>query len=266
MIPYFQLTTITLGPLTLNVWGLLAAIGFLVATIVAAARARVLKMDSQIVWSVSWQVVIASMVGSRLFEVLFYEPAYYWANPGKIFAVWEGGLSSYGGIIGGALALLWFIRRNKLPLWSTLDIFAYATPLGFVFGRIGCFLIHDHPGTLTSFIGGVKYPDGVRHDGGLEMAIADGFIFLIMVLVAHRSSLRRSPWRLWQSPPPGTFVLLFLGLKGLARFILDFFRATSGPIVEARYGGLSPSQYVGLCSVIITVWVVSRHWKPTRSV
>ena len=247
-------TTVSLGPLTIHVWGVMAAVGFLVATIVAARRAREMKVNADLVWFASWQIVFAGMVGSRLFEVFFYEPAYYWANPGKIFAVWEGGLSSYGGIIGGAVVLLWFTRHHRLPVLSTLDDFANATPLGFVFGRIGCFLIHDHPGTLTSFIGGVRYPDGARHDGGLEMAIADAAIFLLFFFLRKRKL------------PPGFFVLAFLGFKGLARFILDFFRATSGPIVEARYAGLTPSQYVGILSLLAVTIILLYRWDTTRRV
>ncbi len=278
MIPYFTLTTLSLGPFTIHVWGLMAAIGFLVATIVAARRVRTLsfsgltresrnQLTSDLVWQASWQIVLASMVGARLFEVFFYEPRYYVANPAAIFSIWDGGMSSYGGIIGGALVLGWFIRRHKLPLLQTLDVFAYAAPLGIMFGRIGCFLIHDHPGTLTSMVWGVRYPDGtVRHDGGLEMAIADGIIFLFLVLLARRSPSPRvgEGWGEVQLPP-GSFVVLFLGLKGLARFWLDFYRAADIAGAEARYFGLTPSQYVGALTIFFVLWwYVCSHKRSTR--
>ncbi len=248
MIPYFQLTTILFGPLTLNVWGLLAAIGFLVGAFVAGRRARAQGMDGALVWDAMWQVVVVSLLGSRLFEVFFYEPRYYWQHPQKIVAFWDGGLSSTGGIIFAGLFLYWFIKKQKLPLLPWLDIFAYAAPLGIMFGRIGCFFIHDHPGTLTSFIGGVRYSDGIRHDGGLEMAIADAFIFFLFFLLRKKKL------------PPGFFAIAFIGLKGLARFTLDFFRATDIKLSEARYAGLTPSQYAGLLAVVVIIyWHARSH-------
>jgi len=244
VIAYFQLTTITLGPLTLNVWGLLAAIGFLVGGMVASRRARTLGMDGAIIWDTLWQLVIVSIIGSRVFEVLFYEPRYYWQSPQKILAFWDGGLSSTGGIIAAGLFLYWFIKKQKLPLLPWLDVFAYAAPLGIMFGRIGCFLIHDHPGTLTSFIGGVRYPGGVRHDGGLEMAVADALIFMLFLFLRKKKL------------PPGFFVIAFIGLKSLARFVLDFFRATDVTLSEARYWGLTPSQYVGAFAILFVLLYV----------
>lgn len=248
MIGYFQITTIALGPLTINVWGLLAAIGFLVAGVVASRRADALGMSGAMVWEAMWQIVVVSILGSRFFEVLFYEPVYYWQHPQKILAFWDGGLSSTGGIIAAGVFLYWFIKRRNLPMVKWLDVFAYAAPLGLMFGRIGCFLIHDHPGTLTNFIGGVRYPDGIRHDGGLEMAIADAGMFLLFFILRKKKL------------PPGFFVVAFISLKGLARFILDFFRQTDLAFAEARYQGLTPSQYVGIICVLVTI-VVMAKWR-----
>ncbi len=258
----------------INVWGLFAAIGFLIGTIVAVRRARAVGLNPDVVWNTAGMTVVASILGSRLFEVFFYRPEYFWQYPLEAFRFWDGGLSSTGGIIGAGLFIYWFIKKNKLPLIQWLDVFAYAAPLGLMFGRIGCFLIHDHPGTLTNFIIGVQYPDGVRHDGGLEMAIADGLIFLVMLLLASKQSslspYGRSPeegrWGSRQSRiPDGSFILLFLGLKGLARFILDFFRATDISLPEARYFGLTPSQYVGALTIFFVLgWYVYSHKRSTR--
>ena len=255
MIPYVQISTIPFGPLTLHVWGLFAAIGFLSATIVAAQRARRQGLNGEIVWQAGWWIVVAGMAGARLFEVMFYDPRYYWAHPEKILAFWDGGLSSTGGIIAGGLVVWWFLKRNKLPFLPWADVFAFAAPLGLLFGRIGCFFINDHPGRLTNFFLGVRYPDGIRHDGGLEMAIADGLIFLIMLVVGRRHSPSPRRGEGWgegrKAFPPGSFVLLFLGLKGFARFWLDFYRATDIAIPEVRYLGLTPSQYAGLFAVLL---------------
>ncbi len=252
MIPYIELSTIALGPLTINVWGLFAAIGFITAGLVASRRARAQGMDANVIWQSMWQIVVVSIIGSRLFEVLLYEPRYYWQYPQKILAFWDGGLSSTGGIIAAGVFLYWFIKRRHLPMMAWLDVFAYAAPLGLMFGRIGCFLIHDHPGTLTSFVGGVRYPDGVRHDGGLEMAIADASIFILFFIFRNKKV------------PSGFFVILFIGLKGLARFTLDFFRQTDMAFAEARYQGLTPSQYVGIICVLVTVMMVLK-WRGRSS-
>src|SRR4029079_10872751 len=95
-------------------------------------------------------VVITGFVCSHLFDAIVYYPERVAADPMFLFK-FSGGLSSFGGFFGSLLgAWIWKLRR-KLSIVYVTDYIAYGFPLGFGIGRIGCFLLHDHPGTVTTF-------------------------------------------------------------------------------------------------------------------
>ncbi len=218
-----------LGPVTLRVWGFFAAAGVLAGTAFAMREAKrrgldLLKVESLAIWTIVW-----TFLGARLFHVVAYEPAVYFANPLEILRVWNGGLSSFGGFIGAAASFFWQMRKSDLPLFKTADAFVMAVPLGLGCGRIGCFLIHDHPGTFAYGVGklvAVNYPNGVRYDLGLLLGIFDFILFGIFLALA------RKPRR------DGFFFALFMIVYGPVRFLLDFLR-----VADVRYSGLTPAQY-----------------------
>ena len=143
-----------------------------------------------------------------------------------------------GGFVGAVIAAVLFLRKRKLDLIGYCDTMVFALPLGLFIGRLGCFLIHDHPGTLTHFFLGVNYPDGVRHDHGLYLSIEGLVLFLLFLFLAHKRV------------KIGTYLYVFLILDGTIRFLLDFSRATDGPIVDVRYLGLTPAQYFSIAMII----------------
>ncbi|MFA6406145.1 MAG: prolipoprotein diacylglyceryl transferase family protein [Patescibacteria group bacterium] len=171
MIPWFELHTLAIGPISIQVWGTLVALGFLAAAWVAARRAKQQGINSNHIWNLAPWILVAAFVSARLFHVFFYDPAWFWLHPWDIINPTLPGYSMMGGVIGGVVAGLIYVRYHKLNLWTVADLVAYALPLGTGIGRIGCFLIHDHPGTLTHFFLSVKYPDGVRHDHGLYLSL-----------------------------------------------------------------------------------------------
>ncbi len=239
MIPFIELKTIALGPLTIQAWGLMVALGILAGTIVAARLAERRGLDASVVWDVAVWITAASMIGGRLFHVAFYDPGTYIADPLQIFAIWKGGLSMFGGLVGATIAALWFLRRKKLDLLVYADTLCHGLPIGIGIGRIGCFLIHDHPGTLTDFVLGAKFPDGsVRHDLGLYESIY-GFVLAIVFLALAKRNAK-----------PPTYLVVFLSTYGTFRFFADFLR-----IVDARYLGLTPAQYLSIAMVGLAIWI-----------
>ncbi len=235
MLPYIAIESIALGPLTLHIWGLMVGLGLLAGAAVAGRLARERGLNPKIVWdSLPW-ILLGALVAARLFHVLFYEPAYFLLHPAEVIAFWKGGLSISGGWIGAVLVGLWFLKRRHAHLLSYADVLVFGVPLGIFIGRIGCFLTHLHPGKPTAFILGVLYPDGiVRHDLGLYLSL-NGLVLFLIFLVLRRTHLKK-----------GTYIVAFLLWEGATRFFLDFYRATDGAIVDARYGGLTPAQYVSL--------------------
>jgi len=232
MIPYLEWRVIQAGPVVLQVWGLFAAFGVILGYWYAMRQARKLGLDASKFDTLVFRIVVWSFIGARLGHILFYEPGYYFDNPAEILKVWRGGLSSFGGFLGAAIAFFFTLRRKTLPILPSADALVKALPLALGCGRIGCFLIHDHPGTLAHGAGkwlAVNYPDGARFDLGLLLGVFDFVLFGFFILLARKQR------------PDGYFFMLFMTVYGPARFALDFLRET-----DARYFGLTPAQYGSL--------------------
>jgi phosphatidylglycerol:prolipoprotein diacylglycerol transferase len=257
MIPWIQSTVIQLGPLQVQTWGTLVAIGFGVGTWIAARRAKAKQLDPTIVLDLAFWVLIAALIGSRMFHVVFYEPSYYLAHPLDAIDPRQPGFAIAGGILASAGVAWIYLRRIAKKLGRDPkeffiaygDTLVWGLPWGCGIGRLGCFLIHDHPGTLSHVVLAVKYPDGqTRHDLGLYLSIAGfvlGGVFLLL-----------NPTR--KSKTPGFFIGAYLALDGLTRLCLDFLRT-----VDVRYAGLTPTQWLTIPVILLGAWLV---WKPQRHV
>lgn len=244
MIPYFGATTISIfGIFSIQVWGTLIALGYCLGTYIAYRRAKRLGLNADHIISVAGWMFLAAMISARIFHVLVYEPGYYLAHPLEAIDPRQPGFAITGGFIGAISVFFLFVRKYRLNWIEYADTLAWGLPWGCGVGRIGCFLIHDHPGTLTSFVLGVKYPDGqVRHDLGLYLSVI-GFSIGILFLILGR-----------KARPPGFWVMMFFLMDGLSRFFLDYLR-----IIDTRYFGLTPAQWVGGLTVVAILSIVARR-------
>jgi len=234
MIPYISFTSFSLGPLTLQVWGLLVAVGFIVGTGAAAWLAKQRGLQAPLILDIVPWLALVSMIGARAWHILFYDAAFYIEHPAKIVAIWEGGMSVFGGFFACIAFGVWYLRKKQVDVHAYADVLVFGLPFGKIFGRIGCFLIHDHPGTLTDFALGVEFPnEEVRHDLGLYLAINA----LIMSAAFW--------WLAKRGVQQGVFITTFLIWYGIARFLLDFLR-----VVDVRYAGFTPGQYFALLFVL----------------
>ncbi|MEI7512258.1 MAG: prolipoprotein diacylglyceryl transferase [Candidatus Uhrbacteria bacterium] len=242
MIPWFESHAIHIGFITLQTWGVLVGLGYALGTLLAYRRAKKNGLDAERVLDLSFWMFIGAFIGARLFEVLFYDPAHYWANPLDAINPFLPGWSMFGGLLGGAAAFTIGIRKYKLNWMAFADTMMWGLPWGCGVGRIGCFLIHDHPGTLSHSLLAVKYPDGqTRHDHGLYLSLigfATGILFLW---------LSRKPRK------PGFWLGSYMMIEGCTRFVLDFYR-----IVDATYWGLTPTQYLAVPMLLVGAWLIRR--------
>ncbi|SDX74827.1 phosphatidylglycerol:prolipoprotein diacylglycerol transferase [Albimonas donghaensis] len=166
----------------------------------------------------TWMVV-GVIAGGRLGFVIFYQPAYYLANPAEIPAIWNGGMSFHGGFLG-VIAGVWLWARAKgRPVMEVGDAVACAAPIGLLLGRIANFINAELWGRTTDAPWGVIFPNGgpePRHpsqiyEAGLEGAV----LFLVMWWLATRAGwLKR----------PGALIGVFLVGYGLARSVVELFR------------------------------------------
>lgn len=248
MIPYFQISQFQLGPITIYVWGLMVALGVLIATSIGARLAKRHGLDERVCWDLAGWGGVGGFVGARLAHVFLYAPETYLAEPLKIFALRDGGYSSLGAFVGAIIAGVIYARVKKVKLAPYADLASLCVPLGYGIGRIGCFLIHDHPGTATHFLIGVKFPDGVvRHDLGLYEAL-NGFALAALFFILYKKKV-----------PLAAYTPLFLIWYGAVRFFLDFLRATDGVIVDARYASLTPAQYFAAAMFVWGLWMYRKR-------
>jgi len=141
-------------------------------------------------------------------------------------------MSSFGGFAGALLGLTVYYARSRRSWLPTADILVQALVIGWVFGRLGCTLVHDHIGRPSDFPLAIRFPDGPRHDLGLYE-----LLYTIAVLVPAVFILNRRP------RPPGTSVAVLALLYAPVRFMLDFLRQTDLPGADPRYLGLTMAQY-----------------------
>ena len=242
MIPYFVIPPLRIGPLALQPFGILSAAGILLASRLLVREARRGGLDTEPLEMLATWAVVGGIAGAHLVHLLLYHPEELRENgPLQLFRVWDG-LSSTGGVLGGIAACIIFLHRRGIRFATYADIFALAVPPGWAVARLGCFSVHDHPGTLTSFFLAVAFPGGARHDLGLYDALVLTGIAIAIYALDRRGALH------------GRLLAVVALLYGGARFALDFLRAADLPYSDARYGGLTPAQYAAIALIAWGAW------------
>lgn len=127
-----------LGPISVYTYGVLLAAAYLAGLQLALVRARARGLDATRVMDLGIYVIIAALVGAKLL-LLVVDFEYFSQHPGELFSLFRSGGVFYGGLILAVAVAFWHMRRHRLPLWATSDVFAPGIALGHVIGRLGCF-------------------------------------------------------------------------------------------------------------------------------
>jgi phosphatidylglycerol:prolipoprotein diacylglycerol transferase len=190
----------------------------------------------------------------HVFDAIAYHPEVVADNPLFLLRIWDG-LSSFGGFLGAVIGLFVYLKRYGVDARVIGDPIAFAFPLGWMFGRTGCFVVHDHPGAPTDFILGVRdYQVGTppyvtRHDLGLYEVLWSAATMALFVWLAQKPRKR------------GFFLGVLPILYAPVRFGLDFLRATDVEQGDVRYFGLTPGHYSAIVLLVAGVaflrWVVT---------
>jgi phosphatidylglycerol:prolipoprotein diacylglycerol transferase len=260
-IPYFHIDDLVLlparaisgsfppAPFSIKPFGVLVATGVYLGGYLAMRQARRLGLDERALFSFMVHVLGFGFVGGHVLDAIFYYPDRVLADPLSLLRLWDG-LSSFGGFVGAGIGAAVWAARNKAPILPYSDVVASAFPLGWVFGRAGCALAHDHPGMRSELWFAVQYPGGGRFDLGL-------YEMLLSIPLAVAFLLLR------QKPRPWGF---YLGIMCVAyapvRFTLDFLRARDVALMDARYAGLTPAQWACFVMLGFGVW---RTWQSLDS-
>ncbi len=197
-----------------------------------------------------WYCIGGSVLGARLAHVLFYNPGYYFAEPLKIFAIWEGGLASHGGVFGVLCALYIYQRKASFDYFWILDRAAIAASLSGCLVRIGNFLNSEIAGTATHVPWAVifKRLDNVpRHPVQLYEAISYAGIFIFLLYLYKKS--RTSAFN-------GQLCAWFLILIFSTRFILEFYKVSLVSYDNSFW--LSTGQLLSIPFIITGVYLLYR--------
>jgi phosphatidylglycerol:prolipoprotein diacylglycerol transferase len=225
--PAIDPVALRLGPLSVKWYGLAYVAGLLLGRFYVKAlleRGRLWpgekgpfapeKVDDLLLY-----MTVGVLLGGRLGYVLFYQPRFFVTNPLEIVAVWNGGMSFHGALLGSIVAIFMFARRIGAELWSVMDLAAAATPMGLFFGRLANFINAELWGRTSTVPWAMVFPDAgdlPRHPSQLYEATTEGLIlFAVLWWLTHRTGALRQP---------GVIAGTFLTGYGLARSFCELFR------------------------------------------
>lgn len=251
------------GPVHVRSYGLMLAVAFLVGTWIALREARRLRLDEDRLVTVILVALVAGVIGARAMYVVEHVEQFR-REWGSVIALWQGGLTLYGGVVAGAAAALLVARRLGLPMWSVADALTPSLALGMMFGRVGCFLNGCCYGRPTSMPWGVVFP--ADSFAGLEFGTAAVhpsqlyFAAAGLVLFAVTWSLRR------RIGTPGVLFWTFIALFGLSRIPLDMTRAYETEAQLAHVGGMviTESQLMSVTLLLFAALMILRLRRRSR--
>jgi phosphatidylglycerol---prolipoprotein diacylglyceryl transferase len=195
--------------------------------------------------------IFGVIVGGRLGYVLFYDFAYFLSSPLKVFAVWEGGMSSHGGFIGVVLVLLVTQKKRWKDRYRIADIAVIPTALGFAIGRLGNLINQELYGIATSLPWGITVPhtEGLVHPWPAYASVANFCISIVCFWHLKNPRTR-----------PGHTCALFCMLYATARFFLEYLKEQTYSSVDILGVLLSRGQVLTIGIFVVGAWV----WQKTE--
>ena len=200
--------------------------------------------------------VMGVVFGGRLGYCLFYKPLYYAAHPLEIFAVWQGGMSFHGGMLGVIAAMVWFAYSRKRAFWQVADFVAPCVPTGLAAGRVGNFINGELWGRVAdpTLPWGMVFRgagDAPRHPSQIYQFLLEGLLLFVLLW-----------WYASSSPKQGRVAAAFLIGYGVLRFIAEFFRQP-----DAHLGLLSLGMSMGqwLCLPMVLAGALIWLWAGARA-
>ena len=203
---------------------------------------------------VSW-ATLGIVLGGRLGYCLFYQPEVYLADPLGILRVWSGGMSFHGGMLGVAIATIWFCRKNAISLLGFADRVAVCVPIGLGLGRVANFINGELWGRPASeavpwAMVFPRDPEQLpRHPSQLYQALMEGLLLFILMFVLSRREPIRARF--------GTLTGVFLIGYALARITGEFFREPDAFLGFLAFGA-TMGQLLSIPMLLAGLWLVSR--------
>ena len=248
--PHIDPIAFSIGPLAVRWYGLMYLAGFAIGWWLGLRR--ISKNQSPIsraqLDDLLFLIVLGVILGGRLGYVLFYKPGYYAAHPTEIIAIWQGGMSFHGGLLGVMLAMVFAARRHHIDWLRLMDFIAPLIPPGIAAGRLGNFINAELPGRATDVPWAMLFPgvEGARHPSQLYQFALEGVTLFFFLW-----------WFSSRPRPRGQVSAMFLIGYGVLRFIAEFAREPDSFI---GYLALGFTMGQWLCLAMIAGGVALYAW------
>ena len=209
---------IELGPLRLSWYGLMYVFGFAASYLLVQYQMKrkdfgISKLEVE---NLYFYLILGLVIGARLGYVLFYDLQMYLAHPFEMVAIWHGGMSFHGGLIGVLIVAIVFCWKNKKSFWKVANLVIVTAPIGLGLGRIGNFINGELYGRVTQVPWGMIFQKGgplPRHPSQLYESALEGWLLFGILWYLKDKRL-----------PAGGLLAVFLFLYGAFRFFVEFFR------------------------------------------
>jgi phosphatidylglycerol:prolipoprotein diacylglycerol transferase len=255
--PQIDPVALQLGPLAVHWYGLTYLAAFALFYALGARRLKHLPFAQLPQWTrqdvedILFLGVLGVVLGGRIGYCLFYKPGYYAMHPLEVFAVWQGGMSFHGGMLGVMASMVWFARTRNRPFLQVMDFVAPCVPTGLAAGRIGNFINGELWGRLADptlpwamvFRGAGDAP---RHPSQIYQFLMEGVLLFVLLWLYARKPRAQ-----------GQVAFAFLFGYGVFRFVAEYFREP-----DAHLGILSLGMSMGqwLCVPMIVLGAFFWFW------
>lgn len=250
-VPNFDPVALQLGPLQVHWYGLMYLLGFWAVWWLALRRSRspYAPFRAEQISDLLFYCVLGVILGGRLGYTLFYGLPGFLADPLSLLRIWQGGMSFHGGLLGVAVAVALFARRQKLPFLHIGDLVAIVVPAGLMFGRIGNFINQELWGAPSDLPWAMLFPADPeqlpRHPTMLYEALLEGPVLLALLW-----------WYGRRQRPLGALSGLFLLLYGSFRALVELLRLPDAHIGYLAFGWLTMGQLLCVPMLLMGGWLM----------
>ena len=252
--PQFKAVAFEIGPLAVHWYGLTYLVAFGLFVALAARRVRQSPFAEagwtrQQVEDLLFYGVLGVVVGGRLGYVLFYKPGWYAAHPLEVFAVWKGGMSFHGGMLGVLAAMALYARMRGRRFLEVTDLIAPCVPLGLASGRIGNFINGELWGRAAdpALPWAMAFPQSgsmvPRHPSQVYQFLLEGVLLFALLWLYARKERK-----------PAQVSAMFLMGYGVLRFVAEFFREPDSHLGLLSLG-MSMGQWLCVPMIVAGVWL-----------
>lgn len=254
----------SLGPIAIRWYSMAYLVGIISAWILIKRNVKRnnIPLTKENIEDLVFDVTLGIILGGRLGYVVFYGTSMFWENPLQILAIWNGGMSFHGGIIGVILALWYFSHQVNMPFLKVTDLVVLYVPIGIFLGRLANFINDELWGRVTDVAWAVRFPNGgylPRHPSQLYEALTEGMLMFVILNVLWNFK--------WVRERTGFVSGMFACLYALLRISMEQFRE---PDIQLGYffNVLTMGQMLSMPFLLVGVWVmyraVKRKTKPLK--